>query len=87
MLLVIFVTVQSVGSHACFVFQDGIYGEPRDMRVTAPEKAAGGIWRLWRVVAPVSRYRRGDDNHRQFPARRNLRFQYRQIPGMVCAEA
>lgn len=40
-LLVIFVTVQSVGSHACFVFQDGIYGEPRDMRVTAPEKAAG----------------------------------------------
>lgn len=40
-LLVIFVTVQSVGSHACFVFQDGIYGEPRDMRITAPEKAAG----------------------------------------------
>lgn len=39
--LVIFVTVQSIGSHTCFAFQDGIYGEPRDMRVKTPEKAAG----------------------------------------------
>lgn len=39
--LVIFVTVQSIGSHAGFAFQDGIYGEPRDMRVKTPEKAAG----------------------------------------------
>lgn len=39
--LVIFVTVQSIGSHACFAFQDGIYGEARDMRVKTPEKAAG----------------------------------------------
>ncbi len=41
LMLVIFVTVQSIGSHVCFAFQDGIYGEPRDMRVRAPEKAAG----------------------------------------------
>lgn len=40
-LLILFVTVQSVGSHANFVFQDGIYGESRDMRVEMPEKAAG----------------------------------------------
>lgn len=40
-LLIMFVTVQSIGSHANFVFQDGIYGEPRDMRVETPEKAAG----------------------------------------------
>lgn len=40
-LLVLLVTVQSIGSHAYFVFQDGIYGEPRDMRVETPEKAAG----------------------------------------------
>ena len=39
--LILFVTVQSIGSHACFVFQDGIYGGSRDMRVKAPEKAAG----------------------------------------------
>lgn len=41
LMLVIFVTVQSIGSHVCFAFQDGIYGEPRDMRVRTPEKAAG----------------------------------------------
>lgn len=41
LLLLLLVTVQSVGSHANFVFQDGIYGEPRDMRVKMPEKAAG----------------------------------------------
>lgn len=40
-LLILFVTVQSIGSHANFVFQDGIYGEPREMCVRAPEKAAG----------------------------------------------
>lgn len=40
-LLVLLVTVQSIGSHVYFVFQDGIYGEPRDMRVETPEKAAG----------------------------------------------
>lgn len=40
-LLVLFVTVQSIGSHACFVFQDGIYGEAREMCVKMPEKAAG----------------------------------------------
>lgn len=40
-LLILFVTVQSIGSHADFVFQDGIYGEPRNMRVKTPEKAAG----------------------------------------------
>lgn len=39
--LVAFVLVQSIGFHANFVFQDGIYGEPRDMRVETPEKAAG----------------------------------------------
>lgn len=40
-ILILFVTVQSIGSHTHFVFQDGIYGEPRDMRVEMPEKAAG----------------------------------------------
>lgn len=40
-LLLLLVTVQSIGSHANFVFQDGIYGEPRDMCVKMPEKAAG----------------------------------------------
>lgn len=39
--LVLFVLIQSVGSHANFVFQDGIYGEARDRCVKAPEKAAG----------------------------------------------
>ena len=40
-LLILFVTVQSIGSHANFVFQDGIYGEPREKCVETPEKAAG----------------------------------------------
>lgn len=40
-MLILFVTVQSIGFHANFVFQDGIYGEIRDMRVKKPEKAAG----------------------------------------------
>lgn len=39
--LFLFVLVQSIGSHASFVFQDGIYGERRDTCVTVPEKAAG----------------------------------------------
>ncbi len=39
--LVAFLLMQSIGSHANFVFQDGIYGEVRDMRVKKPEKAAG----------------------------------------------
>lgn len=39
--LIVFVTVQSIGSHAGFVFQDGIYGEARDRRIKRPEKAAG----------------------------------------------
>ena len=39
--LVVFVLAQSIGSHANFVFQDGIYGEPRDMCAAEPEKAAG----------------------------------------------
>lgn len=39
--LVAFVLIQSIGSHACFAFQDGIYGELRDMRIREPEKAAG----------------------------------------------
>lgn len=40
-LLIVFVTVQSIGSHVNFVFQDGIYGEARDRCVKMPEKAAG----------------------------------------------
>lgn len=40
-LLTIFLLVQSVGFHAIFVFQDGIWGEARDTRVELPEKAAG----------------------------------------------
>lgn len=39
--LLVFLLIQSIGSHACFVFQDGIYGEPRDMRAELPQKAAG----------------------------------------------
>lgn len=39
--LTVFVTVQSIGSHANFVFQDGIYGEERNTRVRMPRKAAG----------------------------------------------
>lgn len=41
LLLALFVLVQSIGSHAAFVFQDGIYGERRDTRVTMPKKATG----------------------------------------------
>lgn len=40
-MLTLFVLIQSVGFHAEFAFQDGIYGEPRDMCVKIPEKAAG----------------------------------------------
>ena len=39
--LVLFVLIQSIGFHANFVFQDGIWGEPRDRKVELPEKAAG----------------------------------------------
>lgn len=39
--LFLFVLVQSMGSHAGFVFQDGIYGERRDTCVAVPKKAAG----------------------------------------------
>ena len=39
--LVVFLLIQSIGSHANFVFQDGIYGEPREKRVETPKKAAG----------------------------------------------
>ncbi len=39
--LTIFVLVQSIGFHANFVFQDGIWGEPRDTKVELPKKAAG----------------------------------------------
>lgn len=41
--LVAFVLVQSIGFHAGFAFNDGVWGEPRDLRVTLPGKAAG-IW-------------------------------------------
>lgn len=41
MILAAFVLVQSVGFHAEFVFQDGIWGEPRDRRMELPKKAAG----------------------------------------------
>ncbi len=40
-MLVIFIIVQSTGSHIEFVFQDGIYGETRDTTVSAPAKAVG----------------------------------------------
>lgn len=40
-ILALFVLVQSVGFHANFVSQDGIWGEPRDMRAELPKKAAG----------------------------------------------
>lgn len=39
--LVLFMIVQSTGSHIKFVFQDGIYGEARDATVDVPVKAAG----------------------------------------------
>lgn len=41
--LVAFVLVQSIGFHGAFSFNDGVFGEPRDVQVTLPEKAAG-IW-------------------------------------------
>ena len=37
----VFVLWQSIGLHREFAFQDGIWGEPRDMKVEIPEKAAG----------------------------------------------
>ncbi len=40
-MLTIFVLVQSIGFHANFVFQDGVWGEPRDTKVELPKKAAG----------------------------------------------
>lgn len=40
-MLVLFVLVQSIGFHKNFVFQDGIWGEPRDRKVELPKKAAG----------------------------------------------
>lgn len=41
--LVTFVLVQSIGFHAGFAFNDGVFGEPRDVRTSLPAKAAG-IW-------------------------------------------
>lgn len=41
--LVTLVLVQSIGFHATFAFNDGVFGEPRDRQVTFPEKAAG-VW-------------------------------------------
>lgn len=41
LVLAAFVLIQSVGFHACFSFQDGIWGEKRDTMVEAPAKAAG----------------------------------------------
>lgn len=41
--LVTFVLVQSIGFHAGFAFNDGVFGEPRDVRAALPEKAAG-VW-------------------------------------------
>lgn len=40
-LLLVFVLIQSIGFHVCFVFQDGVEGEKRDTRIEAPVKAAG----------------------------------------------
>lgn len=40
-MLALFVLIQSVGFHAEFAFQDGIWGEPRDRKVELPKKAAG----------------------------------------------
>ena len=40
-LLTVFVLWQSIGLHREFSFQDGIWGEPRSMKVEIPEKAAG----------------------------------------------
>lgn len=41
--LVAFVLVQSIGFHVSFAFNDGVFGEPRDVRAALPEKAAG-VW-------------------------------------------
>lgn len=41
--LVAFVLVQSIGFHGSFAFNDGVFGEPRDVRADLPEKAAG-VW-------------------------------------------
>lgn len=41
--LVTFVLVQSIGFHTAFVYNDGVWGEPRDMQAALPEKAAG-VW-------------------------------------------
>lgn len=40
-MLVVFVFVQSVGFHMTFSFQDGIDGVARDVKLSAPDKAAG----------------------------------------------
>lgn len=40
-LLTVFVLWQSIGLHREFAFQDGIWGEPRSMKVEIPEKTAG----------------------------------------------
>lgn len=40
-ILLVFVLVQSVGFHACFVFQDGVWGEKRDTQIETPAKVAG----------------------------------------------
>lgn len=42
-LFFIFLLAQSIGFHGTFAFQDGVWGEPRDMRAAQPKKAAG-IW-------------------------------------------
>lgn len=41
--LVTLVLVQSIGFHATFAFNDGVFGEPRDRQVPLPEKVAG-VW-------------------------------------------
>lgn len=41
--LAVFVLVQSIGFHAGFAFNDGVFGEPRDVRAVLPQKAAG-VW-------------------------------------------
>lgn len=41
--LMALILVQSIGFHMAFVYNDGVWGESRDMRVTLPPKAAG-IW-------------------------------------------
>lgn len=41
--LVTLVLAQSIGFHTAFAFNDGVFGEPRDVRAVLPEKAAG-VW-------------------------------------------